>query len=144
MPKPFPHRYEISLSRQSDHSAVIHNDSASPVAGGVPPQFDGKPGFWSPEELLMSAVALCFMTTFQSFALKERIEILSYTSSAVGILDKTQAGLLFTQIELQIKIRVNRGVRETVIPLIERSKKYCIISNTLRPAVEVVAEIKEV
>ncbi len=70
MPAPFPHHYEANLEWTEDARGVLSAPSLPDVAGGTPPQFDGREGFWSPEQLLLSAANLCLMTTFQALAKK--------------------------------------------------------------------------
>ena len=111
------------------------------LVGGPPPEFDGEPGSWSPEHLLLSAANLCLMTTYMALARKAGLEVASYRSEAEGILDKTKEGLVFTRIGLRVEIQAPAERLEEARRLVETAEKYCIISNSLKRPVVVEAMV---
>lgn len=141
MPHPFPHTYTVDLSRTDSTFARLSSGKANEVIAAAPSEFGGPEGHWSPETLLMASIELCFFTTLESLATKEKMEIHSLNAKISGQLDKTKMGLVFTKIELQVDLKVSAGDQEKAKQLIERAEKYCIISNSLKTPVEVVANI---
>ena len=108
MSAPFPHRYETTLVWEGDSRAALSSGIRPVLVGGPPPEFDGEPGWWSPEHLLISAANLCLMTTYMVLARKSRLPVAKYRSDAEGILEKTKEGIVFTRITLRVAIVVPR------------------------------------
>lgn len=141
MPAPFPHHYEANLDWTEGSQGNISAPSLPEIIGGPPPQFDGKDGVWSPEQLLLSAAGLCLMTTFLALAKKSPLDLSAYQSRAQGTLDRTKEGLVFTDITLHVKITVPAGNVERAEKLIETAKKYCIVSNSLKRPINLDASV---
>lgn len=138
---PFPHNYSAAVSKLDNALAGLDDGSASRILAGAPVQFGGQKGYWSPETLLLASIGLCFLTTLESFAAKDKLEISAFVASARGTLDKTKAGLVFTKIELQVEAKTKSSDIENLKALIEKAKKYCIISNALKTEVLVSATV---
>jgi organic hydroperoxide reductase OsmC/OhrA len=131
----FPHAYGVSLDGDGAQAVLTAPDHPA-IIGGAPPQFDGKGTWWSPEELLLGAVALCHMTTFRFYAKREGIVFREYRSQVEGTLDKTANGLAFTSIAIHIGLDVEAADVARVEEVVRTAKKYCIISNSLKVPVE--------
>src|SRR5881394_3164831 len=132
MSQPFPHRYETSLVWEGGSRAALSSGTRPVLVGGPPPEFDGEPGWWSPEHLLLSAANLCLMTTYMVLARKSGLEISQYRSKAEGVLEKTKEGIVFTRIALHVSILAPPARLEDAARLVETAKKYCIVSNSLK------------
>jgi organic hydroperoxide reductase OsmC/OhrA len=137
MPAPYPHHYQVSLSLDGGGGAVLEAPPRAAIVGGAPPQFDGRPEWWSPEHLLLASTALCLMTTFQALAGRARLPEVRYSSTVEGTLDKTATGLAFTSIRLSVDLEAPPEKAEEARKLLESAKRHCIVSNSLKPAVEV-------
>jgi organic hydroperoxide reductase OsmC/OhrA len=141
MSQPFPHRYETMLVWEGRGPAALSSGSRPVLVGGPPPEFDGEPGWWSPEHLLLSAANLCLMTTYRVLAKKVGLEIAQYRSRAEGVLEKTREGILFTRIALHVEIQAPLQRLEEARKMVETAKKYCIVTNALKLPVEVDAKV---
>ena len=141
MTQSFPHRYRAALNWEGGSRAALSSEARPVLVGGPPPEFDGEPGWWSPEHLLLSAANLCLMTTYMALSRKISLDVISYRSEAEGVLDKTKEGLGFTRIVLRLEIRVPPERVEEARKLVETAKKYCIVSNSLKRPVEVEAAV---
>lgn len=135
MTAPFPHRYEVNLSWPRPDGAMMYAAAAPPIAGGAPPEFDGRDTWWSPEQLLLSSLSLCLMTTFGAFAAKARLPVLRYACRAEATLDRTDAGLGFTAFGLHVEVEVAPEDAERVPTLLASAKKHCLVANALRTPV---------
>jgi len=142
MTQPFPHRYETTLAWEGGSRGALSSGSRPVLIGGPPPEFDGEPGWWSPEHLLLSAANLCLMTTYMVLARKAGLEIGRYRSRAEGLLEKTKEGIVFTRITLAVEILAPAPRLEEARKLLETAKKYCIVSNSLKRPVEVEATVE--
>lgn len=135
-PAPFPHHYDLQLTWAPGQGARLASEQRPPLAGGPPAQFGGRSDWWTPEHLLLGASALCLQTTFDSFCRRARLEVQAYETRAEAVLDKTAEGLVFTSIVLRVRLKVAAQDVEKAGELLHKAKKYCIVSNALRPAVE--------
>jgi organic hydroperoxide reductase OsmC/OhrA len=136
-------KFVASLVRGAPGVGTLEAGPRPVITGGTPPEFGGTPDVWSPEHLLVSATALCFMTTFEWFAKRDQLPIEGFRCEAEGIVDKTPAGLAFTSLRLDVTLTVPAGERERARGLVSSAKRSCLISNSLRPIVEVAADIVE-
>jgi len=144
MPAPFPHRYDVRLFAGTDRAVLSGGGRRADVVGGAPPEFDGRDDWWSPEHLLLASVSLCHMTTFQALARRSGLSIEGYESQSEGVLDKTRGGLAFTTIRVLADVRVAEADRGRAGELLHSAERHCIVSNALRPAVEVEAVVNGV
>lgn len=142
MPHPFPHRYELDCVWTGGDRCDLSSGSRA-LKGGAPAQFDGTDeSLWSPEHLILAALAQCLMATYHALNKRYPIETKSYASKAESVLDKTREGLVFTSFKVVVTVKVPADRAEDAKKLIELSKKYCITSNALKtaPSVEAVVE----
>jgi organic hydroperoxide reductase OsmC/OhrA len=135
MTAPFPHHYEVKLSWPRQGGTMLYAAAAPPIAGGAPPEFGGRDTWWSPEQLLLSSLSLCLMTTFEAIAAKARLPVLRYACRAEATLDRTDAGLGFTSFGLHVEVEVAPEDAERVPRLLASAKKHCLIANALRTPV---------
>jgi organic hydroperoxide reductase OsmC/OhrA len=135
MPHPFPHEYRVELGQVDGSLATLKGETDPPLRAGPPPQFDGPGGIWSPETLLLGAVQLCYVTTLRSLTRKHGVEFSDYASVIRGTLDKGGSGIGFTKIELEVSLTASPEHSEKLRPMFQTAKKYCIISNALKPEV---------
>jgi len=96
---------------------------------------------WSPEQLVLSSLGICLLTTFEAFAARDGIELLRWVASARGTVDRTTEGLMFTSIVLSIDMEVAGDV-DRVEQTLEDAKQYCLVLNSLRVPVIVEADIQ--
>ena len=133
MPHPYPHRYDLNLTWTGADTCDLSSGARPVIKGGPPAQFDGTDEtLWSPEHLILAALAQCMMATY--FALNKRagIETKSYSSKAESTLDKTKEGLVFTSFKVTVSLKVAADKIEDARRLVESAKKYCITSNALK------------
>jgi peroxiredoxin-like protein len=103
----------------------------------TPPEFQGHPGIWSPEDLLVSAVNTCTMTTFLAFAAKQGLPLASYTCEATGTLEMADGKFRFTRIRLEPRIGILRPEdREKAITVFRQAERNCLVANSLNTTVE--------
>ncbi len=135
--------YKTGVTWQREKKALLSSLDKPDIKIATPPEFRGHPGIWTPEDLFVSSVNSCIMTTFLYYAEKERIEFLSYESQAEGILEMTDGQLMFSEIKIMPRISVKSADDvERVNSLIKLSEKTCLISNSIKCRVEVIPEIK--
>jgi organic hydroperoxide reductase OsmC/OhrA len=140
MPVPFPHHYQTWLVRTLGSRARLEAPPRPLISGGPPPEFDGDATAWSAEQLLLSSLGLCVLTTFEAFAARARVDVLAWEARVGGMVDRNENGLRFTKFTVDIDMEVSDVERARSV--LEETKQHCLISNGLRAPVELEAKIR--
>ena len=141
MPAPFPHHYSASISRTFASRARVEAPPRPHLDCGPSSEFDGDAGAWSPEYLMLSSLGICMLTTFEAFAARDKIELLSWDATAHGIVERTPEGLMFTSIVLSIEMDITGNVGKVETTL-EDAKQFNLVLNSLRVPVVVETQIR--
>ena len=64
----FPHHYSAFARAQEQGEIELGGDGLAPLQSAPPAEFGGPGDLWSPETLLVAAVADCFALTFRAIA----------------------------------------------------------------------------
>ena len=113
------------------------------IGVATPPEFNGEEGYWSPEELLLSAVDSCIMTTFLHYAERKKLDFGTYESETEGILERIDGQFMFSKIMVKPKISVKSEDQiDKIKELMSIAENNCFISNSVKSAIEVMPEIK--
>ena len=91
-----PHTYQVSVCGSAQDAVIASADQLPDIQTAPPPQFGGTGRDWSPETLLLAAVADCFVLGFRAIAKASRFDWASLTCTATGTLDKDEHGVRFT------------------------------------------------
>src|SRR5579871_3901266 len=94
---PYPHTYRSGASSGSSGVVAVATAGVAPLATAPPPEFGGPGGHWSPETLLVGALADCFVLSFRSVARAARFEWVSLDCQIEGVLDKHEGVTRFTE-----------------------------------------------
>lgn len=96
-----------------------------------PPEFQGEAGLWTPEDLLTSAVATCFIATFRAIAEYSKFEAPALTVDVEGTVDKPDT-FRFTHIVIRPRLTVaSEEDREKGQRLLEKTERACLVSRSL-------------
>ncbi len=141
MPAPFPHLYSATISRTFASRARMEAPPRPTLDGGPSPEFDGDVGAWSPEHMILSSLGLCMLTTFEAFAARDHIELLTWNAKVTGSVERTPEGLMFTSIVLELEMDIDGNV-DKVEATLEDAKQYCLVLNSLRVPVVIETQIR--
>ena len=107
----------------------------------APPEFQGEAGVWTPEHFFTTAVATCFVNTFQAIATFSKFSAVALDVSVEGRVEKGEGGYRFTRITVRPVLTVqNEADRERGMRLLEKAEKACLVSRSLNS--EIVLEPK--
>lgn len=108
-----------------------------------PPEFQGEPGLWTPEHLLVAAVATCFLATFRAFAENSRLQVVRLEVEAEGALEKEEGGFRFTRVVVRPRLTIaDQADQERAGRLLEKAERACLISRSLSCRVEMQAQVE--
>jgi len=98
----------------------------------APLQFGGLEGRWTPEDLLMTALASCFTTTFHAIASYSKFEYTDLEVKVEGSVNKTDNGYVFREIVIRPSLTIpNEKHRGWAIGLLNKAKTLCLVSRAL-------------
>jgi len=141
MPVPFPHRYSATIRRTFASRARVEAPPRPALDGGPSAEFDGDATSWSPEQLLLSSLGLCMLTTFEAFAVRDGIEVHAWKATVNGTVERSPEGLIFSSIVLSLDMELAGNV-DVVERTLEDAKQYCIVLSSLRVPVVVETTIR--
>ena len=139
----FPHHYRCVATANASQSVVqVASDGLANLATDAPKEFGGPGDQWSPEALLIAAVADCFVLTFRAIAAPSRVTWHAIDCEATGTLERVDRTPQFTEIRLAIRISVPSDMEEERITrVLEKAEKSCLITNSLNATVHLDVEI---
>jgi len=127
------HKYRVVAWWTSGQTGIAKCDSApNAIHFTAPPQFGGLEGRWTPEDLLMIALASCFTTTFHAIAADSKFEYTDLQVEAEGTVSKTDPGYCFSEIVIRPSLTIpDEELRERANSLLQKAKSLCLISRAL-------------
>ena len=129
---PYPHLYTVQASANPTGDVPVSSAGLPALNTAPPAEFDGPGDRWSPETLLVAAVADCFLLSFRGVARANKFAWDSLECSVEGKLDKVAGKTHFTHYVVRATLRVPAGTDETKArQLLERAEHVCLISNSL-------------
>jgi organic hydroperoxide reductase OsmC/OhrA len=130
--KDLPHVYSASASSKPEGEVTLASAGLAAIASAAPLEFGGPGDRWSPETLLIAAVADCFTLSFRAVAAASKLAWTSLDVSASGTLDKVERVTRFTRVDVRATLRVPASVDAARAQrLLERAEQICFISNSL-------------
>lgn len=141
--QPFPHRYEVEAGATITGDVTLESGRLPALNSAAPAEFGGPGDRWSPETLLVAAVADCFVLTFRAIAAMSQLPWTSLTCEAVGTVERIERITRFTEITVQARLQVPEGTDEAKAGrLLEKTEQSCPISNSLKAPVHLQAEVR--
>jgi organic hydroperoxide reductase OsmC/OhrA len=105
-------------------------------------EFGGPGDAWSPEGLLVAAVADCFILTFRAVARAAKLEWSDLDVRVDGTLERRDGMTAFTAFELHATLAIGADIDEAeALAALERAEHGCLISNSLKAPVQLRKEL---
>jgi organic hydroperoxide reductase OsmC/OhrA len=134
---PFPHRYQVNATACPRGDIVLLGDGLRALRSQAPDTFGGPGDRWSPETLLVGAVADCFALTFRAVAAAARLEWESLDCEADGTLERVDRVAQFTAFRIRAILKVPHGTKEEdARRVLAKAKEHCLVSNSLKAKCE--------
>jgi len=127
------HTYRVVAWWNAGKAGLAKSDAAPfAIHFAAPPQFGGLEGRWSPEDLLLSAVAGCFTTTFRALADYSKFEVTDFEVEVEGTVRKAESGYEFSGILVRPTVTIsNPEERSRAERLLEKANRLCLVSRAL-------------
>jgi organic hydroperoxide reductase OsmC/OhrA len=129
---PYPHLYTVQASAHPEGDVPVTAAGLPALTTAPPAEFDGPGDRWSPETLLVAAVADCFLLSFRGVARANKFAWQSLECAVEGTLNRVEGKTQFTQMLVRATLRVPAGTDQAkAVQLMERAEHVCLISNSL-------------
>lgn len=136
--KPLPHHYAVRLAGGPAGYATATLDGAPPLCSAPPLEFDGPGDAWSPEHLLLSSVATCFLFTLRAVAGGSGVDFTDVDLAVEGTVDRAEGVMRFTEIVLRPSVRLAAGADgPRALRALDKAERGCLVSASLATRVRV-------
>lgn len=141
--KEFPHHYTVSASAESEGPVRVSAENLPTLDTAPPVEFGGPGDRWSPETLLLAAIADCFLLTFRAVARASQLPWVSLSCTAEGVLDRVERQLRFTSVVVRASLRVPSTVdADRARRVLERAERSCLVTNSLAAESSLEADVR--
>jgi organic hydroperoxide reductase OsmC/OhrA len=130
--KPYPHHYQVEASSDAEGPVALVSGALPRLETAPPEEFGGPGDHWSPETLLVGAVADCFVLTFRAIASASGLAWTRLRATASGTLERVEGGPRFTAIQVDATLAVPEGVDgQRALRLLEKAERSCLVTRSL-------------
>jgi organic hydroperoxide reductase OsmC/OhrA len=139
---PYPHTYTVAATAQPEGDVPVTATGLPALVTAPPAEFDGPGDRWSPETLLVAAVADCFLLSFRGVARANKFAWNSLGCTVEGTLERVDGKTHFTRMVVRATLHAPAGTDEAkAVQLMQRAEHVCLISNSLVAARSVEAQV---
>lgn len=133
---PFPHHYVVSATNDGAPDITLSSAGLSSMPSAAPPEFDGPGGRWSPETLIVAAVADCFVLTFRTMARASNLDWVTLECRVDGTVDRVDRVIQFTEFRVHVRLALREAsfaVDEAkAARVLHKAHDGCLVSNSLK------------
>ena len=142
--KPYPHTYIVTAHGSPSGTVPVASQGVADINTAPPPEFDGPGDLWSPETLLVAAVANCFILTFRAVSRAAKFSWEQLDCQVDGVLERVAGVTQFSKFTTRATLTVSAGADHAKArELLERAEKVCLVANSLRGERQLVAQVVE-
>jgi peroxiredoxin-like protein len=128
--------YRTTVHWTERKMGVVSSSGKPDVQVATPPEFKGHEGLWSPEDLFVTSVNVCVMSTFLAFAERAGLAFSSYHSDAEGRVELVDGKLQVTSVDLKPTVTLmSSGDAEKAQEILHKAESNCLISNSIKTRV---------
>ncbi len=129
----YPHHYHVQTSVNYEGNVSVNSQGLDTIVSAPPQEFGGPGDRWSPETLLVAAVADCFVLSFRAVAKGFKFSWISLNCKTEGVLSRVGKSVQFTEFHIQATLQIaSEEDREKASKLLSKADAICLISNSLK------------
>lgn len=137
-----PHHYHVNASAEAEGNITLKAEDLPRIVTAPPAEFGGPGDQWSPETLLVGAVADCFILTFRAIARASKLEWTNLECSAEGVLDRVERVTRFTAFTVRATLTVPAGSdADKARRLLEKAEGACLVTRSMLAETHLEAEV---
>ncbi|HLT89702.1 MAG TPA: OsmC family protein [Woeseiaceae bacterium] len=140
-----PHLYRVGAASTPEGFVALSSPGLARLESASPAEFGGPGTQWSPETLLVAAIADCFVLTFKSVAKASKFDWRFVSCEVEGTLDRRDGRMQFVRYLVRATLEVPAGTDEKrAYRLLEKAEENCLITNSLNGEIELETEVRQV
>jgi organic hydroperoxide reductase OsmC/OhrA len=140
---PFPHTYVVNTTAGPGGPVVLRSGRLDPLPTATPPEFGGPGDCWSPETMLVGAVADCLVLTFRGIAAVSKLPWSALSVDVAGKLDRVDRVTRFTSFTIRAVLEIPAGVSEDQARrLLTKAEETCLITRSLTASVDLQIDVR--
>ncbi|MGA8541673.1 MAG: OsmC family protein [Terriglobales bacterium] len=127
------HRFRVVAWWASGRTGLAKSNSApNAIHFTSPPAFGGLDGRWTPEDLLLGAIASCYTTTFRALAENSKFEYTDLQVEVESAIGKADRGYSLREVLIRARLMVPQEEDEArALKLLQKAKGLCLVSRAL-------------
>jgi len=138
----YPHHYRTAVDVAADERNIVVRAPGLPdLETNAPAEYDGPGHLWSPETLLVAAVADCYALSFRAIARASNLEWRALACEVEGTLDKVDRTVRFTEIRIRATLDVPAGSESRAGRILHKAEETCLVTNSLSAKIDFNAEV---
>jgi organic hydroperoxide reductase OsmC/OhrA len=126
--------FRVTVNSTGDHRGDIVFDGKPALPTSSPAVFGGEADRYSPQELFISAVTACFLTTFADFAKRLKVTVKSLRIEGRGVVQRDAvSGWRFTDVFVTMHIGVpDAASKSSAQRVAELTEKFYMVSRSVK------------
>ena len=127
------HSFRVVAWWASGRTGIAKSSSApNAIHFTSPPAFGGLDGRWTPEDLLLCALASCYTTTFRAVAENSKFEYTDLQVEVDGDIRKADSGYNFSEIIIRANLTISHPDEQArALKLLHKAEALCLVSRAL-------------
>ncbi|MCX8204776.1 MAG: OsmC family protein [Candidatus Nezhaarchaeota archaeon] len=135
--------FKSKLSWDGETGGEARIKSFPPLRFDTSSEYGGRGGRYPcPDELFLTSVAACALTTFLYFKDRLKLELKGLEVEALSSVKLTEQGYRVDAVKLQLLVKVARGQVEKAKKCIDLVSKYCHLKRSIEQSVPVGMEAR--
>ena len=136
-------RFESDAAWTQEKDCTVCASSKPDIQLSSPPEFKGRAGVWTPEDMFVASVNVCTLMTFLAYAKHKSLGLAHYESSVEGVLEYSNGKYRFTEITLHphVTVKSQEGI-ELARQILHDAHDNCLISNSIVAQVKLFPDIR--
>ncbi len=140
----FPHCYKVEAAAGPDDEVCLSADRLEAIPCAPPAEFGGPGNRWSPETLLVAAVASCFILSFRAIARASKLPWKSLKCEVDGTLERVAGTTKFTRFAVRATLDVPQEANEErAHRILEKAEMSCLVTNSLSGETHLDAKVRK-
>jgi organic hydroperoxide reductase OsmC/OhrA len=138
-----PHHYRAAATSRPESNVDLSSPGLDNLDSAPPAEYGGPGDKWSPETLLVAAVADCFVLTFKAIARASKFDWSSVACNVEGVLDRQDDVTRFSSFQIRAVLDVPVGTDEVrARRLLDKAEENCLVTRSLTASPTLDAEVR--
>ena len=132
-----PHVYTVKAHSNAE-GVRLSSKGVDDLPSAAPSEFGGPGNLWSPETLLVAAVADCFVLSFKAIARASNFDWVDINCEVEAVLDRVERKTCFTEVRVAPCLTITDTAHiKKAERLLEKSESACLITNSMTAKVSI-------